>query len=340
VTVAVGSPLLARAGAVPADAPDAGVAWHYGDPLREQRRLATAAGWVDRSHRGVLRIPGADRLGWLHALLTQHVSELPSGRGAEALVLDPHGRVEHDLQLAEDGTATWIDVEPGTAGELLSYLERMRFWSAVEPAESDTAVLSLVGPDTPAVLAAVGLPVPLSAYDVGVAGGVLVRRMPWPGPAAADLLVPRDDLVQWAARLDEAGATPAGTWAFEALRVQARRPRLGRETDHKTIPHEVGWIDTAVHLQKGCYRGQETVARVQNLGRPPRRLVLLQLDGSGSELPSHGDPVILDGRVVGSVGTAARHWELGPIALAVVRRQVADDDQLSVDGVPALIDPA
>ena len=136
-----------------------------------------------------------------------------------------------------------------------------------------------------------------------------------------------------------AAEQPAGTWAYEALRVAAGRPRLGFDTDHKTIPAEVDWIGVAVHLQKGCYRGQETVARVYNLGQPPRRLVRLHLDGSADALPSRGDALQLDGRTVGFVGTVAQHYELGPIALGLVKRKVTDDaavvavPQLSDDGV-------
>jgi folate-binding protein YgfZ len=146
-------------------------------------------------------------------------------------------------------------------------------------------------------------------------------------------LVPR-------AFLDSYDGPLSGVLAYEALRVAARVPRLGLDTDHRTIPHEVGWLATAVHLDKGCYRGQETVARVHNLGRPPRRLVLLHLDGSDSELPAPGNDVQLDGRTVGRVGTAARHHELGPIALALVKRQVPDDAVLTAGPVAAAIDPA
>ena len=127
----------------------------------------------------------------------------------------------------------------------------------------------------------------------------------------------------------------AGTWAFEALRVAAWRPRLGHETDHRTIPHEVDWMRTAVHMAKGCYRGQETVARVHNLGRPPRRLVLLHLDGSGHGLPEHGDEVFLDDRKVGFVTTPARHYELGPVALALVKRNIAADATLRIGEIAA-----
>ena len=116
----------------------------------------------------------------------------------------------------------------------------------------------------------------------------------------------------------------------------------GIETDHRTIPHELGWIGPAVHLDKGCYRGQETVARVQNLGRPPRRLVLLHLSGETDELPPPGTPVAPAGvekaRPIGFLGTAVHHWEDGPIALAVIKRQIADDAELQVGPMTARID--
>lgn len=334
------SPLLAQPGAVAADARDAGIALHYGDPLREQRCLSDAVGWVDRSNREVLVVPGVDRLSWLHSLTSQHLAELPDGLGTEALVLSPHGHVEHHLLVAElDGT-TWLDVEPGTSASLLAFLDSMRFMLRVDPAEvSDGwAVLSLIGPRTPDVLGAVGS-APRTPYDVvALSGGGWVRRMPWPGADAADLLVPRAGLVDLVEQLSAAGAQPAGMWAYEALRVQARRPRLGLETDHRTIPHEVGWLDSAVHLNKGCYRGQETVARVHNLGRPPRRLVLLHFDGSTEDLPAPGAPITLDGRQVGFVGTAVRHHELGMIALALIKRNTADDAALLVGDVAVAID--
>jgi folate-binding protein YgfZ len=141
-----------------------------------------------------------------------------------------------------------------------------------------------------------------------------------------EVIVPRDQL---AARLSDAPEL-AGTWALEALRVAAAVPRIGLETDHRTLPHEVGWIGPGVHLSKGCYRGQEAVARVHNLGHPPRRLVLLHLDGSQERLPTHGDDVMVDGKVVGFVGTAARHFELGPVATGVIKRGVAVDAPIVV----------
>ena len=328
--------------AVPATGRDAGVPWHFGDPLREQRLLATGAGVIDRSNRDVLVVPGDDRLGWLHSICSQHLTALADGDSTEALVLSPHGHVEQHWQLTElDGTV-WLDTEPGAAGTVLDYLQKMRFLKRVEPADvsGDWAVLSLVGPATPTVLAMAGLPVPEgTGRALPIIDGGFVRRMAWPGTDAADLLVPRGRVPDTLDALVEAGAHRAGLWAFEALRVESRRPRLGFETDHRTIPHEVGWIGAAVHLDKGCYRGQETVARVQNLGRPPRRLVLLHLSGESDALPEPGSAIEADGRTVGFLGTAVQHYDLGPIALAVVKRSIPDDATLSVAGQQAAIDP-
>ena len=334
------------AGTDTAPDPDAAVPSHRGDPFAEQRAMARSAAVVDRGHRDVLAVPGDDRLSWLHLLLTQHVSALPDATGTEALILDLNGRVLHHMLVAHVDGTVYLDTEPGDGAELLAYLDAMRFWSAVDPRPStdELAVLSDVGPETPAVLAAAGLPVPDTDGAAAVPGGGLVRRMPWPGTDAADVLVPRAEKDAWWERLTGAGARPAGTTAFEALRVEALRPRLHTDTDDRTIPHEVGWIGRAVHLEKGCYRGQETVARVANLGRPPRRTVLLHLDAGDEELPVTGDPVVRDGRTVGRVGTVVQHHELGPVALALLKRSVPVDAEL-VAGVddrstPAAIAPS
>lgn len=338
---------------------DAGVAAHYGDPMREQRLLATQVGLVDRSNRGVIAVPGADRLSWLHSLTTQHLSDAPAWTGTELLVLSPHGHVEHHAVTLDDGATTWLDVEPGTASALTAFLDRMRFLLRVEPADvsAEWAVLSLVGPSSSDAGSSLGVrhldparrhPVPpakfasasipsgqTTSYDVApIPDGGYARRMRY----GVDLLVPRAAVSDVVARL---GVPLAGLWAFEALRVADRRPRLGRDTDHRTLPAEVGWLADAVHLDKGCYRGQETIARVHNLGRPPRRLVLLHLDGIATdELPAPGTPVTTpDGREVGFVGTAARHYELGPIALALLKRNVPDDAALRVGASAAAIDP-
>lgn len=322
--------------AVPGNGVDAGVPWHYGDPLREQRVLSTGAGVVDRSNRDVLQVSGPDRLGWLHTISSQHLADLADGDATEALVLSPHGHVEQDWQVAEVDGRVWIDTEPGAAPTVLDYLQKMVFLKRVEPVDvsADWAVLTVVGPQTPTVLAAAGLPAPEAGRAVALDGGGLARAT----PAGTDLLVPRSAAAAVMDRLHTAGAAPVGLWAFEALRVAARRPRLGFETDHRTIPHEIDLIGVAVHLDKGCYRGQETVARVHNLGRPPRRLVLLHLAGESDELPAPGTAVEFGGRPVGFLGTAVHHYELGPVALAVIKRTLPDDAELTVAGSPAAID--
>ncbi|KOT62073.1 MULTISPECIES: CAF17-like 4Fe-4S cluster assembly/insertion protein YgfZ [Streptomyces] len=311
------SPLLSLPGAVPAEAPDEGVAAHYGDLFREQRALADGRGFVDLSHRGVITVSGPERLSWLHLLLTQHVTELPPGHATEALILSANGHIEHALYLVDDGETTWLHTEPGDEEPLLAYLESMKFFYRVEIA------------DRTQEYAVVHLP----AGSIAEAPKDAVVRETAHG---RDLFLPRGELESFAA----ANGPAAGTLALEALRVEAHRPRLGLETDHRTIPHELGWIGTAVHLQKGCYRGQETVARVHNLGKPPRRLVFLHLDGSEVHLPPHGAPVRLaadgpEGRQLGFITTSARHHELGPIALALVKRNVPVDAPLLAESTAA-----
>lgn len=333
----------------PATGPDAGAIWHYGDPLGEQRAAETDAVVVDRSHRAVLTLTGADRQTWLHTVSTQHVSELPEAACTENLVLDGQGRVEDHWIQTELGAVTYLDTEPWRGEALLGYLRKMVFWSQVSPAATDLAVLSLLGPrlaEQP-VLDAIGVDVlPADMTATPVPGGGFIRRITGaPGhQIELDLLVPRDQAADWQHRLTQTGIRLAGVWTYEAHRVAAVRPRLGVDTDERTIPHEVGWIggpgSGAVHLDKGCYRGQETVARVHNLGKPPRMLVLLHLDGS-ADRPSTGDAVLASGRSVGRLGTVVDHVDLGAVALALVKRGLPADTALVTGGnadVAAVID--
>ncbi|HEY3466849.1 MAG TPA: folate-binding protein [Amycolatopsis sp.] len=352
------SPLLDVPGSIaaPDNHPEAGVPWHWGDPFAEQRTASRGVVVVDRSHREFLAVSGEERLSWLHLVISQHVTELAEGSGTEALVLDSQGRVETHMVLAHlDGTV-YLDTDPGTSvtsalpkggpQTLREYLEAMKFWSKVDirDATGELALLTVLGPDAERVLTAVGVEVGTEPYAVAaLPGGGFARRMPWPGRFSVDLAVPRDALVDWWKKLTDAGARAAGSWVFDALRVESVRPRLGVDTDDRTIPHEVGWVGSAAHVAKGCYRGQETVSKVHNVGRPPRNLLLLHLDGSPEVTPETGDPVLLDGRTVGRIGTVIQHHELGPIALALVKRSTPVGAELlagSEDNlVQAAIDP-
>lgn len=307
---------------------DPGVAAHYGDPLREQRQLARDVAIVDRSNRGLVVVSGADRLSWLHSLTSQHLSELPDLTTIEGLVLSPHGHVEQDLWFTAIGEEVWIDTEPDKAAELYDYLDKMRFMLRVEVADrsDDFAMVSIAGPRAADVLERLELSPP-EAGSVRATDAGYLRAMPW---GQFDLFGTPDQVDDVIGRAQRADVPLAGMMAFEALRVNDLRPRLGKETDHRTIPHEIGLINTAVHLDKGCYRGQETVARVHNLGRPPRRLVRLHIDGSQHTIPRRGSKVISNGREVGFVGTSETHFEDGPVALAVVKRNLADGADVMV----------
>ena len=318
-------------GAVEAEWPDAGVAAHYGDPMREQRAMSEGRVLVDRSNRGVVKVTGQDRLGWLHSLTSQHVERLAPGVTTEALILSPQGHLEHHLTLTDDGTATWIHVEPGTAKALVDFLNSMRFMMRVEVEDlSGVLVVQTVAGPLPAeggvlLETAAGAATSVPFHAAGEVTTVMQN------PFGIDLIVAPDA----AGKLAETFPV-AGMWAFEAARIGARIARPGLDSDHKTLPHEIGLIESAVHLSKGCYRGQETVARIHNLGHPPRRLVFLHLDGSVDRLPAHGSPLTLeDGTQVGFVGSAARHFELGPIGLGLIKRSVDVNATLLADGVAA-----
>ncbi|TDE88336.1 folate-binding protein [Occultella glacieicola] len=341
VTTTIASPLLSRHGAVAAGGPDTGVAAHYGEPNREQRDLARGLAVVDLSHLGVVTVTGPDRLGWLHTLSSQDVGALAPGASTELLLLDPNGRVQHAPAVVDDGTTTWLITETADAEGLAAFLESMRFMLRVEVAiDTGTAVLgtSAAGP----------------SLRTQAGAEPVTWRDPWPttapgstryGPADAEhpgsewaaqlWLVPRAEVPDVVRSAEATGARLAGAWAWEALRVAAWRPRAAREVDERSIPHELDWLRTSVHLHKGCYRGQETVARVFNLGRPPRRLVMLHLDGSEHLTPDPGETVLDGDREVGRVTSVVRHHELGPVALAVIKRNVDPDVQLTVGGIAA-----
>lgn len=318
--------------AVPAAVLDGDLLLHVGNPLREQRALENGEAVVPRADRAVLTVSGEDRLTWLDSLTSQALAALPAGVSTELLVLDPQGHVEHAAAVVDDGVRTWLIADRSDAEGLLAWLTRMRFRLRVDPQDVSADHVVIGG----------------TAAATADLDAVVVWRDPWPGVAAGgwgyaavephpaasrdwcEAIVPLAVAERIADEAARGARVVAGTLAAEALRVAAWRPRAGAEADGRTLPHEVDWLRTAVHLSKGCYRGQETVAKVHNLGHPPRRLVSLQLDGSDAVLPEPGAEVRAAGEAVGAVTSVARHHEEGPIALALVKRTTAVDADLTV----------
>jgi folate-binding protein YgfZ len=305
---------------------DAGVAWHYGDPFREQKTLVAGEGRVDLSHRGVVTVSGPDRHTWMHSFTTADF--LSPFTSLQALILSPNGHIEHDLHVIDDGANTWLIVEPNTATELVRYLNSMKFMLQVEVADvtEQFAVIGIPGhvkTTYPTWHSPASLVVDSGVTDIYVPE----RPSSW---QVSEIIVPRSQLAQ-----ELAQSMPVGTWAWEAHRIRAGVPRLHFDIDTRTIPHEVGLIAAAVHLNKGCYRGQETVAKVYNLGKPPRRLVQLLIDGSTNELPELGSTISLGEKTVGMLTSIVQDYELGPVGLGLIKRAVPLDAVLDVSGVAA-----
>ena len=322
--MAYASELLAFPGAQELPGPsliDAeGVPWHYGNPLGEQR--ITEPVLVDRSHRAVLAVSGPDAAAFLNNLLSQKLDDVADGFAASSLDLDAQGRILHHADVAVAGGVYYLDLPSYQREPFADFLRKMVFWSDVSIEESDLGVLSILGPVGPLQL-----------------GQAFTRRLDgWGGVGRVDIAVPRAQI------REVAGEFPlAGLMAFTAYRVAAGEPEIRADLDEKSIPHEAPYLINrgeeirAVHLAKGCYRGQETVARVENLGRSPRLLVKLQLDGSAPTEPEIGAEITAGGRKVGRVGTVVHDANEGPVALALVKRS-ALQAPLDICGTAASVD--
>ncbi|NLS09017.1 folate-binding protein YgfZ [Nesterenkonia sp. MY13] len=341
-----------RPGAVAGAGIDAGVAAHYGQPVPEQRALETGKALVDLSNRSVVTVTGPDRLSWLTTLSSQEVASLKPGESSELLLLDISGRIEQAPAITDDGETAWLITEASHGAALAQWLDSMKFMLRVEITDR-TEEYAVVGSTAPLPPEALGELTPVVWQDpwpqlgVGAESYAAVAEEDHPGQDYSWQLtiLPRQQLEAVVAGCEDQGWKVAGSLAAEALRVAAWRPRLASEVDAKAIPHELDLIRTAVHLSKGCYKGQETIARVHNLGHPPRRLVFLHLDGSEHTLPAPGSDVLapkdpsdrdsLAGeRAVGVVTSVARHHEAGPIALALVKRKVDTEATLVVRDIP------
>ena len=309
---------------------------HYGNPMIEQRSLFEGDSVCLMDPVGIICISGADRLTWLHSLLSQNLKNLKPGESAEALLLDPQGHIEQQIKVIDDGETTWLMVNKENTAPLLDWLTKMVFRMKVELTDR-SADFALVGTTKPKPeLAFVSNSQPM------------VWKDGWPGVTLGGYRYStREVNYSWFEQLVESSEVDnglgqvslSGTMAADALRVAAGRPLAASEIDEKSLPHELDLLSTAVHLSKGCYRGQESVAKVHNLGHPPRRLTFLHLDGSEHSLPDVGDEVRVSGqeKIVGKVTSAAQHFEMGPIALAVISRSVAEDAALEVSSSGGMI---
>lgn len=341
---------------------------HFGNPLREQALLAQGQAWAWLS-RDVVEVSGADRLSYLTTVSTQVLTDLENdGQSRQVLFLDANGHILYAAlavaalvpaqaeQAAPGEQSVLLLVDAGCGEGLAQLLNSRRFMLRVQAqVRPDLQVAGAIGDGVQKLAGVVenlvttwsdpwpGITPGGSTYFTGTrhpganyrAGGVVVAReagqaalgretVPSQAPAAGELIQAGD-------------LTQVGELAWEALRIEAGLPRWAREVDARAIPNELDWLRTGVHLNKGCYPGQETIARTVNLGRPPRRLVQLQLAGWQGQLPEVGARVYLPvgdnpaGKVVGAITSVARHWELGNIALALVRRGVPAQAELAVD---------
>lgn len=361
------SPFLNLPGAIAAATPDTGVAAHYGGtPFREQRQLARGLAVVDCSHFGIIEVAGEDRLKWIDSLTTQLITRLGPGESAENLLLSPQGRIEYAFGMVDDGQSVWLITEPDVAEALAAWLHRMRFRMQVKVTDRSNELFAIatLGDHDLGALAPNGVPIIWhDPWAGGVAGAISYATVaPEEHPGRSFTLslhiVDAQGRDAVAARVRAGELEAAGAMALNALRVAAWRPRQAFEFDDRILPHELDLLRSAVHLDKGCYRGQETVAKVHNLGHPPRRLVRLDLEGTDGRLPGKGALIHLasdpEGRPVGRVTSAALHYEDGPIALALLKRsadptadlliELTDEaehiakEQSASDGEPSAVD--
>lgn len=294
----------------------------FHNPLLEQREFLAGKSAVSLEGKVVLTVTGEDRLTWLNDMFTQKLDDLTPGKSVEALWLDSQGHIVRDFHIVDDGLTTWLITFKEGRDLLLSQLQRMVFRAKV--------VITDVSNEYTVI----------ASWNESIPGAVIEWSDPWPEVTAGGYRYGKGSPAPWHYR--EAAVptgiedvvwnqfSKAGTMVIDALRVSGFRPSGPNEIDEKSLPHEYDWLTTAIHLEKGCYRGQEAVAKIHNLGHPPRRLVLLHLDGSAHALPAEGDVLYQDEIEVGKITTVAQHHEMGPIALALVKRNVLGTPGLAV----------
>lgn len=302
---------------------------HFGNPLVEQRKLLAGDAAVLLENLAIMRVEGVDRLDWLHALLSQNIKNLQPNQGVEALLLDPQGHIEQAIRVFETGQETYLVVSETAFEKLEAWLTRMVFRSKVSLSKVDLSAVGYFAKekhDSRVVFTWI------DPWDTIVPGSYRYGKPSNENWQLKIAFLEPSNLADFIEQFESAGML-----AYTALRIAAHRPDFDFEVDEKTLPHELDWLRTAVHLTKGCYRGQETVAKVHNLGHPPRRLVMLHLDGSDHALPDVNDSVLFEGNNRGRITSVGQHYEMGPIALALISRGVPEDAELRVDAVGQII---
>ncbi|WP_166987131.1 YgfZ/GcvT domain-containing protein [Canibacter zhoujuaniae] len=324
---------------------------HFGSPLREARNFDSGRAVVSLSNFGVLEVTGADTLRWLHSLTSQHLLDLQPGQAAETLLLDPNGKIEQQFSVLATADGALLVTENSYIERLHEFLERMRFtlrvavanvsrdWlvcAVTTPPDATLETLNTASQAAEAICAAAPAALPLfDPWSWRPEGGVQYAAGKHPAAVnngVVKLLVPAQAACALEDLVRKGSLKAAGINALDTVEVALWRPALA-EFDDRALPHEFDLLRSSVHLNKGCYRGQETVAKVHNLGHPPRRLVAVHIDGSGGELPSVGSRIYVEGaeKPIGRITRAVLHYELGPIALALVKRAAPETGQFWVE---------
>jgi folate-binding protein YgfZ len=292
----------------------------------QYRALREGVGWLDRSERGKLRLRGAEALDFLQGQLTNDVEALDRSEGCYAALLDRKGHMRADMRVLHlDGGDVWLDMEAGPKESVLRDLAMYKVGREVEIEDVTDAwsITSLIGPASVEIAGATPLG-DVHDHTEAIMNGVptLVVKT----DLGVDLLCPRESAAEVRNLVADSGAVEVTEEAAEIIRVETGRPRFGHEMTTETIPEEAGINELAVSFTKGCYIGQETVARLHYRGKPNRHLRGLRLDAAARD----GDPVRLGEREVGRIGTAAISPARGPIALAIVRREAQPGDRVTV----------
>ena len=296
--------------------------------VADYRVLTEACGLLDRSERGKLALTGAGAKEFLEGQVTNALEVLSSGQGVYAAFLTPKGKMLGDLRVLDLGDELFLDTERSALQELFNMIRRYQIGYDVELRKRtvERGLLSLIGPEARAVAGAEDLPEEEHANAPGEVDGTRVRFVAT--DAGVDLICSAADTDALAAGLRGRGAVDVDEAAAEVLRVEAGRPRYGIDLDDTVIPQEAGLNERAVSFTKGCYVGQETVARLHYRGKPNRHLRGLRLSAPAA----HDDELRLGERVVGRIGTAVVSPRHGPVALALVRREAEPGATVTVGG--------